>query len=120
MKVVELLLVLPSTDSGDAKSTSHVILAELTKAEVTLSKILSLVYNGASVMVGHCGGIQRLFQEQENRTIPYVHYLNHQMHLVVMHAMSVVQAIDDFLHVCGSLYNFFAIPQLHFTMMVKS
>ena len=34
--------------------------------------------------------------------------------------MSVEQAINDFLHVCGSPQLFFASPQLHFTIMVKS
>ena len=58
-------------------------------------------------MAGHCGGVQRLLQERENRRIPYVHCcLNHQLHLVVVHAMSVEQAINDFLHVCGSLQFF--------------
>ena len=46
-----------STDSSDAKSTTDVILAELTKAGLTSSKILSQVYDGASVMAGHCGGV---------------------------------------------------------------
>ena len=58
-------------------------------------------------------------QERENRKISYVQCLNHHMHLVVVHAMSVEQAINDFLHVCGSLYNFFASPRLHFTIIVK-
>ena len=53
LKVVERPLVLSSTDSGDAKSITDVILAELTKAGLTSSKILSRVYDGASVMAGH-------------------------------------------------------------------
>ena len=60
-------------------------------------------------MAGHCRGVQRLLQQRENRKIPYVHCLNHQLHLVVVHAMSVKQAINDFLHVCGSL-RFFRKP----------
>ena len=38
------------------------------------------------------------------------------MHLIVLHAMSVEIAINDFLHVCGSLYNFFGKPtvSLHY------
>ena len=57
LKVAERLLVLSSTDSNDAKSITDVILAELTKAGLTSSKILSQVYDGASVIAGHCGGI---------------------------------------------------------------
>ena len=58
-------------------------------------------------MARHCGGAQRLFQEQENKKILYLHCLNHQLHIVVVLAMSVEQAINDLLHVCGNLYNFF-------------
>ena len=47
------LLVLSSTDSGDAKSISDLILVELTKAGVISSKILSQINDGASVMAGH-------------------------------------------------------------------
>ena len=81
---------------GDAKSITDVILAELTKVGPTSSKIISQIYNGASVMVGLCGKVQRLLQERENRMIPCVHCLNHQLHLVVVHAMSVKQAISNF------------------------
>ena len=109
MKVAERRLVLSSTDSGVAKAITNVILAELTQAGLISSKILSQVYDGASVMVGHCGGVQRLLQERENRTILYVHCQDHQLHLVVTHAMSIEQAINEFLHVSGSLYDFFVI-----------
>ena len=39
-----------------------------------------------------------------------MHCLNHQLHIVVVHATPVEQTINDFLHVCGSLYNFFRKP----------
>ena len=59
-------MVLSSTDSGDAKSITDLILTQLTEAGLTSSKIRSQVYDDASVMVGHCGGVQRLSQEHEN------------------------------------------------------
>ena len=58
--------------------------------------------------------------ERENRKILYVHCLNHQVHLVVVHANLLEQAINDFLHVCGSFCSFFASPHLHSTIIVKS
>ena len=109
-------MVLSSTDSGDAKSITDVILSKLTKAGLTSSKIPSQIYNGTSVMVGHCGGVQCLFQERENRKVFCVHCLNHKLHLVVVHAMLVKQRISNFLNVCASLYNFFRKPtiELHY------
>ena len=106
LKVAERLLALSSTDSGDAKSITDVILAKLIIAGLTSSKILSSVYDGASVMTGHCGGIQRLLQERENRKTPYLHCLNHQLRHVVVHTMSVEQANNNYLHVCGCLHFF--------------
>ena len=96
------------------------VLAELTKAGLTSSKTLSQVHSGASVMAGHCGGVQCLLQERENRNIPYVHCLNHQLHLLVVHAMLLEQAINEFLHVCNTLCSFFASPHLHSTIILKS
>ena len=117
---MERFLVLSSTDSDDAKSITDVILAELTKAGLTSSKILSQLHDGASVMARHCARVQSLFQERENRKIPYARCLNHQSYLLVVKAMSVKQAINNFLHACCSLHNFFASPQFSFTIMVKS
>ena len=119
MKVADRPLVLSSTNSGDEKSITEVILVELTKAGLTSSKILSQVYDGAFVMAGHCGGVQCLLQERENRKILYVHCVNHQLHLAVVHAMLLEQAINDFLHVCASLH-IFASPHLLSTIIVQS
>ena len=63
MKVADRLLVLSSTDLGDAKSITDVILVELTKPGLTPSKILGQTYDGASGKAGHCRGVQRLLQE---------------------------------------------------------
>ena len=78
------------------------ILAELTEAGLTSSKKSSQVCDGASAIGGHCGEVQGLLQNQENIKIPCVHCLNHQLYLVVVRAMLVEQAINDFLHFCGS------------------
>ena len=64
-----IIRFLTSTNSSDAKSITDVILTELTKAELTSSKILSHIYDGASVMAGHCEEVQRLLQERESRKI---------------------------------------------------
>ena len=53
---MERLLVLSSTDL-DAKLIAVLILAELNKAGLTSRKILSQIYDGLSVMTGHCGRV---------------------------------------------------------------
>uniref|UniRef100_A0A671QMD9 DUF4371 domain-containing protein n=1 Tax=Sinocyclocheilus anshuiensis TaxID=1608454 RepID=A0A671QMD9_9TELE len=110
MDVTERLLVMTTANSGDAPTITNIILSELTKAGLNTSKILSQVYDGAAVMAGKCGGVQRLLQEKVGREIPYVHCLNHQLHLVLVHALSAEQAIQDFFRICNALYNFFRKP----------
>ena len=59
----------------------------------------------------HCGG-PKLLQEKLGREIPDVHCLNHQLHLVVVHAMSAETAVVDFFHVCNALYKFCKKPTI--------
>ncbi|KAJ3592963.1 hypothetical protein NHX12_005301, partial [Muraenolepis orangiensis] len=55
-------------------------------------------------MSGRHGGVQRLLQDELGREIPYVHRFNHQLHLVVVHAMSGERAIGDLFNICNVLY----------------
>ena len=68
------------------------------------------MYDGASVMSGKHGGVQKLLQEELKREIPYVHCFNHQLHLVVVQAMSAEQPVIDFFSVCNLLYKFIRRP----------
>ena len=106
-------MVLSSTDLGNVKSITDMILVELSKAGLTSSKMLSQVYDGASVLARHCGGVQRLLQERENKD-SLCAPREPSIAPLVVHAMSDVQAINDFLHVCGSLYNLFRNPTVVF------
>ncbi|KAJ3593252.1 hypothetical protein NHX12_022114 [Muraenolepis orangiensis] len=61
-------------------------------------------------MSGRHGGVQRLLQDELGREIPYVHRFNHQLHLVVVHAMSGERAIEDLFNICKVLYKFTRKP----------
>lgn len=99
----ERLLVMASTKHCDALSLTDLIISELRKTGLTTEKILSQCYDGASVMSGKRGGVQQILQERE---VPYVHCFNHQLHLVVIHAMSSENAPQAFFDVCDMLYGF--------------
>jgi len=62
-----------STEKGDAETTSDLIVNELTKVELSTDKILSKMYDVASVMSGKDGGVQKLLQKHVGRVVPYVH-----------------------------------------------
>ncbi|KAJ3582242.1 hypothetical protein NHX12_015711 [Muraenolepis orangiensis] len=61
-------------------------------------------------MSGRRGGVQRLLQDELGREIPYVHRFNHQLHLVVVHAVSGERAIEDLFNICNVLYTFTRKP----------
>ena len=98
VKVVKKrLLALATSSSCEAQAITKVICSELDAAGLASSKILSQVYDGAAVMSGKHGGVQRLLQEgRQGKRLPDVHCLKHQLHLVVVHALSEEQAVQDF------------------------
>ncbi|KAK0138889.1 hypothetical protein N1851_024562 [Merluccius polli] len=101
--VLEHLLCIATAQKGDAQTLTDTVLTELNNVGLDCSKILSQVYDGASVMSGKRGGVQKILQERLGHEIPYVHCLN-QLHFVVVHAMSAETAILD------SLYKFCRKP----------
>jgi len=56
----------------------------------------SQCYDGASVMSGKDGGVQRLIQDTLKRKIPYFHCLSHQFHLVITKALESVHLVKQF------------------------
>lgn len=101
----ERLLTIATADHGDAVTLTDTILGELTTAGLSPEKIISHVYDGALLMTGKHEGVQKLLQQKLDREIPYVHCYNHQLHLVVIHALAVEKAVMDF-SVCNMLYKF--------------
>ena len=104
--VLQRLLVMTTSLAADAKTLTEVVCSKLEAAGLKTTKILSQVYDGASVMSGKHGGVQRLLQEKEKRNMPYIHCFNHQLHLVIIHSLSADEEILDFFDTCRSLYDF--------------
>jgi len=108
--IKERLLTIATAEAGDAKTLTWTLISEISKAGLTTDKIISQVYDGASLMSGKLGGVQALLQEELGREIPYVHCFNHQLHLVIVHVMSAERAIEDLFSVCNALYKFTRKP----------
>ena len=94
----------------DALSLNNLVLSELTNIGLSTKKILSQCYDGAGVMSGKHGGMQKVVQDKLNQEALCVHCFNHRLHLVIVHAMSSEGALDYFLNVCNSLYKFLRKP----------
>uniref|UniRef100_A0A1A8US94 DUF4371 domain-containing protein n=1 Tax=Nothobranchius furzeri TaxID=105023 RepID=A0A1A8US94_NOTFU len=108
--IKERLLTIATSDAGDAKTLTQTLISEIRKAGLTTDKIISQVYDGASLMSGKLGGVQALLQDELGREIPNVHCFNHQLHLVIVHVMSAERAIEDLFSVCNALYKFTRKP----------
>ncbi|MGH0146319.1 UNVERIFIED_CONTAM: hypothetical protein FKN15_016990 [Acipenser sinensis] len=71
----------------DAEYITTQILQYLSEVGFNADNIISQCCDGASVMSGVNGGVQALLQRKLGRHIPYLHCYNHQLHLVVVHAI---------------------------------
>ncbi|KAI4817001.1 hypothetical protein KUCAC02_009296 [Chaenocephalus aceratus] len=108
--VKERLVSMATSKTCDAKSLTELVLSKLRDIGLCTEKVLSQCHDGANVMSGVLGGMQKILQEELKREVPYVHRFNHQLHLVVVHAMSSDNTLENFVSVCNSLYKFFRKP----------
>lgn len=108
----ERLLEMTQLLKLDAEYIAHTVLKRLEDIGLDKNDILSQCYDGASVMSGRVGGVQMKLQEKVGRIIPYVHCFNHQLHLVVVHALEVDPAISQFFDICRALYKFTRRPNI--------
>jgi len=95
-KPVEYMISMIKVAEVDAKSLTQSLLGELQNLRLDPAYILSQCYDGASVMSGAKGGVQKILQDTLNRKIPYVHCYSHQLHLVVAHAMEAEAKVKNF------------------------
>ncbi|KAK6489063.1 zinc finger MYM-type protein 6-like [Huso huso] len=109
-EIRERLLTIATTDSFGAETFANTIVTEITEAGLCPSKILSQCYDGANVISGCHGGVQKILQDKLGREVPYIHCFNHQLHLVIVHAMSSEEKVEEFFNVCSSLYKFLRKP----------
>ncbi len=106
----EGLLVMAGTEHCDALSLTNLVLSELKKAGLSTEKILSQCYNGVKVMSGKRGDVQQILQEKTEQEVPYVLCFNHQLNLVVIHAMLFKNTLQSFFDVCDMLHGFLKKP----------
>lgn len=67
-----------------ASGVSKVVLNAIEKYGLNTEKLMSQCYDGAFVMSGHTGGVQKILQDHFQRLIPYVHCFSHRLHLSII------------------------------------
>lgn len=108
----ERLLEMTQLHKFDAEYIAKTIVQRLDDIGLDKSTVLSQCYDGASVMSGRVGGVQVKLQEHIGKVIPYVHCFNHQLHLVIIHALEVDPEIRQFFDMCDALYKFTRRPNV--------
>lgn len=109
---IERVVTLATTVDLDAEALATTVLTALQASGLDPKSIISQCYDGASVMSGVHGGLQAKLQQRLSKEIPYIHCYNHQLHLVVVHAISSDIKLQNFFDICGSLYNFTRKPRV--------
>jgi len=71
------------------------------------TKLVAQSYDGASVMSGVKGGVQKLVSDSVGRYIIYIHCFAHRLHLVVLEVLKASNHVGWIIDVCEHLYNFF-------------
>lgn len=103
----ESLVSLETLKDLDAKSHTDLILLTINSSGLNSIDILSQCYDGANVMRGDEGGIQKIIQDKLGRIIPYIHCLNHRLHLVIIAATDGILIVKLFFDNIKLVYNFF-------------
>lgn len=104
---IESLLCFETTEEFDAQTQADLLIKTLTDCSLCLARMLSQCYDGANVMSGDDGGIQRIIQRALGRVIPYVHCFNHKLHLVLIAALESDDIVRLFFDMLKVLYAFF-------------
>ncbi|KAJ6644402.1 Zinc finger MYM-type protein 1 [Pseudolycoriella hygida] len=104
---VESLLCFETITTFDAETNAELILKTLKKYGLDVLYILSQCYDGANVMRGDHGGIQRIIQDKLGKVIPYVHCFNHRLHLVIIAVIENIEMVRIFFDNIKLIYSFF-------------
>ncbi|XP_029636258.1 uncharacterized protein LOC115211744 [Octopus sinensis] len=110
-RVLENLVAMPTTQQYDTETLADLIIKELTNLYIDPKRMLSQCFDDAFVMPGKIGGIQRKIQNRLEKHIPYVHCLNHQLHLVVVNTIKRIPELATFFDTVNILHNFIKRPK---------
>lgn len=114
----EYFLTFVEATTLDAKSLTQYIVDTLKKHQLDLTCIISQGYDGASVMSGHCSGVQARFKEFAPHAI-YIHCHAHVLNLVLVDSVKAVPDATLFFALLESLYVFLSTTKAHVIFLQK-
>jgi len=113
--IIERFLGFFQPNGLDAESLVICITDALKKHNVNINNCIAQAYDGASVMSGDIGGVQRKIQELVPHAI-YVHCYAHRVNLVLVNVCKNESIARDFFDIVQSLYVYMssAVPHAQF------
>lgn len=103
----ESLITFINIDQLDALFIAKTILKTIDQVGLDKDKIISQCYDGAAVMSGQFGDVQKIIERELRRNIPFVHCFNHRLHLVVVNSIQKVDLVREYFETSSLICNFF-------------
>ena len=103
IEVVEHVVHMEESADRSAKALCDLVTRSLKNLEISLDRLVSQCYDGASVMPGEHGGLQAFCK----RFIVYIHCFCHKLHLAVVAILENIDEVSQNFSTVSALYNFF-------------
>jgi len=116
--VHEYFLTFVEATTLGTKGLTESIVDTLTKHGLDLACIVSQGYDGASVMSGHCTGVQTRLKEFAPHAV-YIHCHAHILNLVLVDSVKAIPGATQFFALVESLYVFLATTKVHVIFLQK-
>jgi hypothetical protein len=105
-------------ESLDAASLASYIRKLVATYDFSFNKMVSQGYDGASVMSGHCTGVQTRVREFAPYAI-YIHCYAHILNLVLVDSVKSVPCASEFFSLLEAIYVFVSSSKIHVLFMKK-
>ena len=110
--VYEEFISLSHVADLNAESLCNNILAEMKSSGLDQCSVIGQCYDGASVMSGRYGGVQKLFRDIHSNAL-YVHCHAHRLNLVIVNVARAVKYAGEFFSLVKTLYVFITRHKVH-------
>lgn len=117
-QVHEHFLAFHQAKCRDAFHLSEYIRELITGFDFDVNKLVSQGYDGASVMSGHCTGVQTRVRAFAPYAV-YIHCHAHILNLVLVDSVRSVQSASEFFVLLEALYVFISTSKVHVIFIEK-
>ena len=106
-ELVESFLGFVEVSNADAHSLVETTKKFVKNLGIDFSRLRGQGYDGASVMSGVRGGVQKLIKEMCQSPVPFVHCASHNLNLVINDMVACIPQNTKFFTIMQEIFNFF-------------